>query len=179
MHNVLLLKNLINQFEKNELANWIYLNKDSAFFKEASHPGTIRKTTRFSEDVPYPFLSFVLKHRIINQLGISDYIDPPYPYGMIASFGTLGDRCEQHTDPVWFNNYCTLHCVVMLSSPESSYPIINNVKYSSFSCCDGLFYPVSFYKHGTTTLEGIVPRLLWIFGFCVKDEYVSRLFDNR
>jgi len=161
------LKNIISVEERNDLVSWIVSNTNT--FSVSGHPGTIRLTTRFLEEANYPEVAFLIRSRIEERLGITSPLYPPFPSGMVASYGDSGDECGFHIDPVWFTGYKTYHCVVLLTKPDhGGIPVIGGKEYP-IDECEGLFYPVSEIEHGTTMMTGSSPRLLWIFGFCIKD----------
>lgn len=162
-----IIKNIVSEKEIKKLVDWISLNKDTSLFRWSGHPGTRRRTTRFSLDVDYPDISYKIRDRIKSQLGIKSDYYPDYPDGMVASYGYARDECSFHKDPIWFENHITYHCVVLLSAPESGgIPIIGDVEYP-LEEGDGVYYPVSEIIHGTTKLIGNKPRILWIFGFSI------------
>ena len=167
MLDPILLKNLITKKERNVLQDWIIKNKDSEWFMWSGHQGTKRRTTRFSDHVVYPNTAFEVRDRIKKLLNINTNFYPNYPDGMVASYGLKEDECEVHTDPTWFDNHKTFHCVVLLSASEKGgIPIINGLQYS-MSELDGLYYSVSDIPHSTTKTSGDKPRILWIFGFSI------------
>lgn len=162
-----LLKNIIFKSEANELTSWIKSNKDKDFFVWSGHPGTIRRTTRFSKNVVYPHTAFVIKDRIMSKLNINTNFYPDYPFGMVASYGIENDECSIHRDPVWYENHITYHCVLLLSKPKTGGVPILGEKLYPMDELDTLCYPVSEIDHGTTAMTGNIPRILWIFGFSI------------
>ncbi len=164
---IIQLNNLITPEEKDSLISWIVDNKDGNLFKWSGHAGTIRRTTRFSDNVIYPELAFTVRDRIKERLGITTNFYPNYPYGMVATYGHADDECSFHTDPVWYENHFTFHCILMLAKPEhGGIPIIGDVQYPMEEG-DGLCYPVSEIPHGTNKMTGDKPRILWIFGYSI------------
>jgi hypothetical protein len=161
------IENIITAQEKNTLLEWITDNKEGEYFKWSDHPGTIRRTTRFSDVVVYPELAFDIQKRIKEALGITSNYYPDYPFGMVATYGQADDECSFHTDPVCYENHFTFHCVLLLSkSEEGGVPIIGDTMYHMEEC-DVLCYPVSEIPHGTTKVTGNKPRILWIFGYSI------------
>lgn len=170
--SVVRIKNLITVSERDTLVEWIESNIGTDVFSLSGHEGTVRLTTRFSNNnvVMYPSIVYNIRDRIKKILDIRTDFYPSYPHGMVASYGLEEDECSMHTDPVWFDNHITYHCVLLLNSPESGgVPLING-QYYPMEELEGLYYPVSEVEHGTTKLIGNVPRLLWIFGFSIPKE---------
>jgi hypothetical protein len=164
---IIKLTDIVTPKEKEELINWILDNKEKDFFMWSGHPGTIRRTTRFSENVVYPELAFTVQNRIKERLGITTNFYPKYPFGMVATYGHADDECSVHTDPVWYENHFTFHCILMLSkSEEGGVPIIDGIPYPMEEG-EGLCYPVSEIPHGTDKMIGDKPRILWIFGYSI------------
>lgn len=165
-----ILKNVISVKEKEELSNWILKNKDNSYFSRAGQKGTIRQTTRFTEDVEYPKVALEIKERIRKKIGIKTDFNPKYKDGMVASYGFEHDSCSIHTDPTWYPNHITYHCVVLLSAAETGgIPVLDKIKYP-IEEGDGLFYAVSEIPHGTTLTTGEKPRMIWIFGYSIPLE---------
>lgn len=164
---IIQLKNVVTPDEKDSLVSWITDTKDGDFFKWSGHPGTIRQTTRFSDDVVYPELAFTIRDRIKERLGITTNFYPNYPSGMVATYGHTDDECSVHMDPIWYENHFTYHCILLLSKPEDGgIPIIDGIQYSMEEG-DGLCYPVSEIPHESSKMTGNKPRILWIFGYSI------------
>ena len=170
------LPKIIGEEKIKVLHDWITENKDSDNFRWAGHPGTIRRTTRFSESVKYPQISREIKNEIAEKLNIISYKEPDYPDGMVATYGYPNDCCEMHMDPRWYQGHTTFHCIVLLSDINGGNPLIEDQK-CEIQRGDGLFYAVSEIMHGSSVLLGKDPRLLWIFGFCIPDEDVKKYIN--
>jgi len=161
----------ISPDECDTLAAWISKNHQTDFFAQAGHPGTIRKTTRFSKDVVYPDIAFVVQDRIdslVKELFSLDEITrvPSFPKGMYASIGTQNDWCQVHKDPRYLPNHFTYHFNIMLSDYENADLYIEDTLVK-LSKSDGILYPVSELEHYTTKLTDTNPRLFWCFGYCI------------
>jgi hypothetical protein len=162
--------NFINNQECEELNTWILKNKNKSFFKDAGMKGN-RITTRYSDEkeITYPQTAFEIKNKIICKLNLQNYKKTPYPYGMVASCAFNGDTCYEHLDPVWHKGYTTLHCNVKLSDSLEGDIIIENdvVKIEKK---DLWVYEVSKINHGSNLVKGNIPRTIWVFGFCIKND---------
>jgi hypothetical protein len=161
----------ISTDECDTLASWIIENQQTDFFVQALHPGTIRKTTRFSKDVVYPDIAYAVQDKIdilVKELFKLDDITrvPVFPKGMCASIGTQDDRCQSHKDPRYLPNHFTYHFNIILSEHENADLYIEN-NLVKLSKSDGILYPVSELEHYTTKLTDTTPRLFWSFGYCI------------
>jgi hypothetical protein len=87
---------------------------------------------------------------------------------MYASYGTEGDECESHTDPIWHMGYITYHFNILLTQPKRGGDVVLPNQVMSLNKGDLMYYPVSHVEHSTTLLEGDVPRILWVYGFCTR-----------
>ena len=152
------------------LNTWILENKNKSFFKDAGMEGN-RITTRYSNEneIIYPQTAFEIKNKIICKLNLQNYKKTPYPYGMIASCAFKGDTCYKHLDPQWHEGYTTLHCNVKLSDSLNGNLIIQN-ETVEVKKKDLWIYEVSKINHGSDEVKGEIPRTMWIFGFCVKND---------
>jgi len=153
------------------LADWISKNHQTDFFAQAGHPGTIRKTTRFSKYVVYPDIAFVVQDKIDNLVKELFNLDdikrvPSFPKGMYASIGTQNDWCQAHKDPRHLPNHFTYHFNIILSDYENADLYIEDTLVK-LSKSDGILYPVSELEHYTTKLTDTNPRLFWCFGYCI------------
>ena len=153
------------------LAAWIVENQQTDFFAQAGHPGTIRKTTRFSKSVVYPDIAYIVQDKIdilVKELFSLDDVTrvPSFPKGMYASIGIPNDWCQAHKDPRYLPNHFTYHFNIMLNEYEDADLYIED-NLVQLSKSDGILYPVSELAHYTTKLTGTNPRLFWCFGYCI------------
>ena len=153
------------------LAAWIIKNHQTDFFVTAEHPGTIRRTTRFSEDVVYPDIVYVIQDKVdilVKELFNLDDITrvPSFPKGMHASIGTQHDWCQSHKDPRYLPDHFTYHFNIMLTEYEKVDLYIEQ-RLVKLSKAEGILYPVSELAHYTTKLTGTNPRMYWCFGYCI------------
>ena len=161
----------ISPDECDTLADWIIRNQQTDFFAQSIHPGTIRKTTRFSKDVVYPNIAYVVQNKIdslVKELFNLDHIrrPPSFPEGMCVSIGTPDDWCKAHKDPKYLPNHFTYHFNIILSEHENADLYIEN-NLVKLSKSDGILYPVSELEHYTTPLTGNNPRMFWCFAYCI------------
>jgi len=163
--------NFITAEDCDELASWIVKNQNSKYFLDAYHPGAIRKTTRFSNDVVYPKTAYRVQENIDNVVKDLFKLDTvkrvqSFPNGMYASIGTPGDCCEEHVDPRYLANHYTYHFNVILSDYENADLFVDR-HLVTLSKLDGILYPVSELLHYTTKLTNTNSRLFWCFGYCI------------
>ena len=171
MNQYKIFQNFILEKESLELSDWILKHHSTLMFAKSKHPGTIRKTTRFSKNIAYPKLSFDLQNKIDLEIkkifNLKEILRvPDFPYGMYGSYGKAGDSCGVHTDRRWFSDHITYHFNVMLTDYENADLYIND-ELINLKKTDGILYPVSEVPHYTTELTGTNPRMFWCFGYCI------------
>lgn len=182
----LILKNFLYEGESEILNEWTLNNlSESNHFHDAGmdpdNPNT-RFTTRFpnesiAENINYPEIVFKIKDRIINYFHLKEYKSPPsYSHGIVNGIGLPGGRIEEHIDPTYYDNTFTLHCNILSMSPESGGDTIINGKTHKINEGDLLAYLVSEQYHEVTKTNGSIPRILWVFGFCIDNKKVKEMF---
>jgi hypothetical protein len=169
--NYSLFENFITEKECKILYDWIIEHKNTNLFTVPGHPGTIRKTTRFSKKITYPDIAYDIQKNIDNK--IKDFFEldhlehvSAFPDGMYASIGQTNDSCKIHKDPRYIVNHITYHFNIILSEYENADLYIED-KLVKLNKRDGILYPVSEVDHYTTKLTGTNPRLFWCFGYCI------------
>jgi len=175
MNQMVYVENIISEDERKILYDWIIENKDGDMYVWSKHPGTIRRTTRFTDRVVYPDIAYKIKDRIQTEFNLKSVKEPPYPSGMVATYGYPGDWCELHQDPSWYEDCITYHCIVLLSDIEHGGLSIIADQEVQLQPRDCILYPVSEIPHGSTKLNGNTPRLLWIFGYCVPLTEIDKI----
>lgn len=173
--SLLRFPNFISIEEAKEMASWILQNKNKNFFADANMNG-VRLTTRYSNhnSFEYPDVVLNIRKKIVVMLNLHEEEDfnikPPFKDGVVASCAFPGDTCYEHLDPVWHLGFNTLHCNVIVQTPDKGGDLIlNNILEPMKErelCC----YLVSKDSHSTTLVEGKKERLMWVFAFCVDDE---------
>jgi len=164
-----IIKNFVSENEQNKLVEWIIDNKNTpGLFKDAGMNFSNRVTTRFSKDFSFPEVAYKIQKRIIGQLKFKDFKLAKYHHGIVASYAKEHDVVFEHMDPQWYPPYETLHCNLMLQkSLRGGKPIINKINIDlderDLWCCY-----VSKVPHGSSTIIGTRPRLMYVFGFCVE-----------
>lgn len=172
---VLRFPNFISCTESKELSNWTLENKHKKFFKDAGMRGC-RITTRYSTgmDFKYPEIVKDIRKRIVDLMGLHEEetagIYPEFKDGVVASCAFSGDTCYEHIDPVWHDGFNTMHCNVITQSPESGGDLVLGGEYEPMNENELVCYLVSKTPHKTTLIQGKKERLMWIFGFCIKNE---------
>ena len=160
-----IISNFISKEEMEILSYWIIQNKDTYQFKDVLNMGGHRKSTRFSTDVDYPKLAYDIQNRIINTLQLKSFNYPPFPSGIVASFAYVGDKCFQHTDPIWYRDMETIHCNIVTQIGGGADITIDEKKYN-LPTGDLMCYNVCRSPHEVGEVLNS-PRLLWVFGFCI------------
>lgn len=167
-----ILKSFVSQNEQKDLVDWILNNKDENWlFKDAGMKGN-RVTTRYSAGFSFPESAYEIRKRIGEHLykeyKFPDFKVPKFHHGIVASHAGENDFVYQHKDPEWYPSYQTLHCNLMLQTPEKGGEPIINEKEIKLDERDLWLYYVSKVKHGAAKVLGKKPRLMFVFGFCVK-----------
>jgi len=168
-----IVKDFATKEEQEELINWILNNKDSSWLFTDAGMGGNRITTRYSTEFSFPETAYIIRKRIkkylINELKlIDDFKIPKFQDGIVASYAGENDTVYEHKDPQWYPSYETLHCNLMLQkSLKGGEPVINK-KRIELRERDLWCYYVSKIKHGAAKVIGNKPRLMFVFGFCVK-----------
>jgi len=173
--DVIRINNFISKEDSKILSNWILNNCDKSFFKNANMGGN-RKTTRYStdENFSYPKEALDIRKKIIDEFNLQENeknnIYPPFKNGIVASFALNNDTCYEHVDPVWAENYDTLHCNIITQAPEQGGELVINKKKYIMKENELFCYQVSKSSHEVLQVKGEKPRLMWVFGFCVNKE---------
>jgi len=167
-----ILPNFLSDAECNELASWIIGNHHT--FVDANMGGN-RKTTRYlTSDLQFPKTALEIRKRIKEHLKLEDTVRPPFMDGMVASYAGPGDTCYGHKDPKWHDIHHTLHCNVIVQKPKSGGNVVIEEKEYDMPKGDLICYYVSDLKHSVNEVRGDVPRLMWVFGFCVEEKNNAR-----
>ena len=173
--DVVRIDNFISKENSKILSNWILDNSHKSFFKNANMGGN-RKTTRYStdENFSYPEEALNVRKKIIDTFNLNknemDNIYPPFKNGIVASFAEDNDTCYEHIDPVWVENYETLHCNIITQAPDQGGELIINKNKYIMKENELFCYQVSKNNHEVLKIKSKKPRLMWVFGFCVNKE---------
>lgn len=179
--NLLRFPDFISNNESQELSNWILQNKK--FFQNANMGGN-RITTRYptNKEFMYPKVVGEIRNRIVDVLNLyeeeNNGIYPPFKNGAVASCAFPGDTCYEHIDPVWHDGFHTLHCNVITQAPDFGGNLILDGVVEPMNERELVCYLVSKLPHKTNLVEGSKERLMWVFGFCVKDKKWSTLVEK-
>lgn len=180
------LRNFLFETDVKELNQWTLDNCAQDFFEDANmdpdNPGT-RFTTRFpnesvASNIDYPDIAHIIRKRIIKYFLLENYQSPPsYSHGIVNGIGYSGGRIEKHIDPTYYPRKKTVHFnAITQKANEGGHTIINGVEYSDINSTDLLIYQVSEVYHEVTETKGNVPRILWVFGFCLDDKKIKEIF---
>ncbi len=151
------------------LSNWIEENYNSELFTDANMGGN-RVTTRYTtRDFDYPLTAYELQMKLSSRLLKFKHISAPFHHGMVASYASPGDILRPHTDPIYFPGYTTWHFNLITQSPTGGGNLVADGIEYSMNQGDLICYPVSQVEHSVTEVTGLIPRLMWVFGFCIDD----------
>lgn len=167
---ILIYRNFLSDRYCSVLSQWIDDNKDAETFKDSSHDGTKRRTTRnMSSERSYPELAYKTQSRvegIISKLFDSVERVPSFRDGMYASIGFEGDSCGVHKDPVYIPGTTTYHVNIILSDHEGGELVVED-EVIELGRGDAILYPVSELEHSTKPVFAGT-RMFWCFGFCIN-----------
>lgn len=181
--NILRFSDFISIDEAKELSNWVLDNKNKPFFEDAGMGGN-RITTRFTDhySLCYPIVSKNIRAKIIKLLDLQDEerfgFIPPFKEGIVASCAFPGDTCFEHTDPIYYKGFNTLHCNVITQAPEGGGELTLGGVLQPMPerelCC----YLPSKTPHSTDLVTGNQERIMWVFGFCITDDDWQKLHEK-
>ncbi len=165
------IKDFLTPEECGVLSGWILDRGNAPHFKNPNM-GEKRITTRFTygTDLVFPPLAYEIRKRIAERLHFTDFKQPGFKDGMVASHAKAPDSCCLHKDPVWYDGHRTFHCNVIVAEPEAGGNLLIEGTVYKMNRGDLVCYPVSDFEHGTDAISGLPRRLLWIFGFCLKND---------
>lgn len=182
--NLLRIPNFISLEEAQELSSWVLHNKSAPFFSDAQMGGN-RVTTRYADNdvFNYPEILKSIRTKIIELFGLADEerfgFYPPFKDGVVASCAFPGDTCYEHTDPVWYSGFNTMHCNVITQAPEGGGELTLGGVLEPMPerelCC----YLPSKTPHSTDLVTGSRERIMWIFGFCITDDDWQKLHEKH
>ncbi|QFG06505.1 2OG-Fe(II) oxygenase superfamily protein [Synechococcus phage S-SCSM1] len=186
MSKSFVLRNFLFDHDVKQLNQWTLDNCHRKIFEDAcmdpDNPGT-RFTTRFpnesvAPDINYPKSAFAVKQRIVDYFHLRRYKNPPsYSHGIVNGIGYAGGRIENHIDPTYYPNTKTVHFnAITQQASRGGHTVIGGVEYNDLNPTDLLIYQVSEIHHEVTPTEGNIPRILWVFGFCLDDIKIKELF---
>ena len=167
--------NFISQETKNELNRWTIQNYEKSFFHDANMGvERTRLTTRYHKncsDIIFPNAAIEIQNKlqdILKSNGKSFIVCPNYCHGIVNGIGFEGGDIYEHIDPIYKQNTFTLHCnIISQKSIEGGTTYIDGKKYETNET-DLLMYPVSQIRHFVDKIVGNIPRILWVFGFCIE-----------
>lgn len=182
------IKNFLFKEEIEVLNSWTLKNWTNEYFEDANmdpyNVGT-RFTTRVGTyqnanelfSIDYPKTCYNVQNRIKNYFNLHNYQSPPSFYdGIVNGIGFSPGVISNHIDPVYIENTHTLHCNVITQNSKSGG--ITVIEDTPFFVENGdlLFYVVSKHHHEVTEIKGNIPRILWVFGFCIDNEKIEEIF---
>lgn len=163
------VREFANSDQCNVLARWIAEHFHRPFFRDANMHGK-RLTTRYSRDgFQFPKESYDLQASISSSVAEFDVRPAPFKDGMVASYAYPGDTCYRHVDPVWHEGTITVHCNMVVSSPDSGGDVVIAGDVYEMPKGDLICYPVSHLPHEVRLVQGFNPRLMWVWGFCLPE----------
>ena len=168
------------------LNNWTLENYTKEFFNvsQMNHLGT-RHTTRQCSNrnvdhlFDYPQTVYNVQSKISTDFGLDNFKKAKIgKNGIVTGIGFKGDYIFEHNDPIWVPNTQTYHFNFISQKPvEGGVTVINNVPHDIDSG-DLLIYNVSKCQHRVTETVGNIPRILYVFGFCIDTNKINDIFEQ-
>ena len=192
MKPVIIYKNFITEDEVKILNKWTLDHyKEPFFMKPTMNFGDhqTRFTTRHAplrsnEDywdykIKYPKEVYDIQKKLFEFLKIDKEQIVPFPSfndGIITTIAFPPGGCIEHTDPTYRNLTYTLHCNFITQKPENGgITYVEGVPYETEEK-DLIMYVASDSLHKATDIDGKIPRILWVFGFCIYEHQLNRIF---
>lgn len=193
MYPIKIIKNFITEHEKNILNSWSIENYKKPFFSDPKmnlDKSQTRFTTRHSHNrnpnyvnykIKYPIEVYNIQKRLFVELNL-DYRSllpwPGFTDGVVNTIAFPPGSCIKHKDPVYYSDTYTLHCNLITKKAKSGgHTYIENKLYD-IEEQDLLMYVTSHLEHEATEIGGDIPRILWVYGFCLEDLEVKSIFGN-
>lgn len=186
---VKVVKNFLFEHELEILNSWTLENWKNYYFSDANmdpYHSETRFTTRMGNEsiakdsgvvINYPEVCYNIQDRMVNFFRLHDCKSPPSFYdGIVNGIGFSPGIIEEHIDPVYIDGTHTLHCnVVSQNSISGGITTIEGIEYPVENG-DLLMYIVSKHYHYVSEIQGNIPRILWVFGFCIDDDKIEEIF---
>lgn len=188
---VKIVKNFISDNEVKVLNQWTFDNYHKPYFvdpKMNRDSVQTRFTTRHAYDrceeyqdykVQYPKEVYDIQKRLLTYLKLNNNSIAPWPSftdGIVTTIAFSPGSCCKHIDPVYFNNTYTLHCnFVTQNSENGGVTYVEDIPYK-FKEKDMIMYITSHLEHEVTEISGDIPRVLWVYGFCVSLLEMNKIF---
>lgn len=127
----------------------------------------------------YPNFVYNIQQKIIEDFNLENFHKAFIgKNGIVNGIGYKNDYICEHTDPTWVENTKTYHFNIISQKPEEGgITIINGIPHD-INEGDLLVYNVSDCPHKVTRSNGNIPRILWVFGFCIDISQINFTFNN-
>jgi hypothetical protein len=190
---VKIVKNFITDQEVKVLNQWTLDHYKNPYFIDArmnEDEEKTRFTTRHADErygeyqdykVQYPKEVYDVQKRLFNYLKVKENTIAPWPSftdGIVTTIAFPPGSCCKHIDSVYYENTYTLHCNFVTQNPESGgITYVEDISYQ-FDKNDMIMYITSHLEHGVTEISGNVPRILWVYGFCINLLELNSIFKG-
>jgi len=176
---VTIIPNFITQEECNILNTWVKKAIENKWLDSGITTGgkvgyNGRLTTRLYADRfdSYCSLAYKIQERIRKQLSLN--IEPISilgggKHGIVVSNTLPGGDVYYHSDPLEMGGCHVLRCNIITQMADSGAVLTVNNNTINVGQGDLHCYLASKYKHSVTTVTGTSSRILWMFGFQIKD----------
>jgi hypothetical protein len=181
-----IVKDFLTEEERQSLLFWSLENYSKDYFGYVNmNPKKIltRRTTRSKktsrDEIIYPTMAYKVQEKILKYFNILDIQYPPnFKDGIVTGVGIAGDAVYEHLDPVYYKGTNTIHANFIVQKSETGGVIEIDKQDYDIGEYDMLVFIPSKTTHSVSETSGNLNRVLWTFGFCVKNEEISKIFEN-
>jgi len=156
------------------------MNKDSIQTRFTTRHAYGREEKYKNFRVTYPKEVYNIQKRLLKYLNLNQTTIAPWPSftdGVVTTITFPPGSCCKHIDPIYFPNTYTLHCNFVTQNPEfGGITYIEDTPFN-FNKNDMLMYVTSHLQHEVTEISGKIPRILWVYGFCVDFIQMNQIFN--
>lgn len=188
-----IIKNFLKENELKSLNSWTLNNYKNPYFvdpKMNNDAVQTRYTTRHAHlrsceykdyMVEYPKEVYEIQKRLVEVLKLKRSLLIPFPSftnGICTTLAFSPGSCSSHVDPIYYHDMYTLHCNFVTQNPiKGGITIVEGKKYD-IAENDLILYVSSHMEHEVTECYGDVPRILWVFGFCISECKKNEIFKD-
>lgn len=163
----------LNAAECAELTQWTVNHLHMPFFVSVCG----RVSTRSSKSaVPLPPIAYQIQRRVVELFGFEKAKKADFCDGIYSGYSRTAAEYdyESHRDPVYYDGTYTVHCNIVTTDSSGGAVRIENFGVVEMKKGRLVAYPVSELEHEVLQAKSSAPRNLWVFGFCIDKNEVSK-----